>query len=94
MCTPFSPPRRRAEPSAGRSASCREKNRFPVLLPAPERDTEVTWTLNAAGESHTIKALWKKPREWTFYVMLSSHTDIGLHNSQYHQRYMSEDFSG
>ena len=68
------------------------KNRFPVLLPAPERDTEVTWTLNAAGESHTIKALWKKPREWTFYVMLSSHTDIGLHNSQYHQRYMSEVF--
>ena len=35
----------------------------------------------------------KKPRHWTIYVMVSSHTDIGLHNSQYIQRYNSEKFT-
>ena len=68
------------------------RNCFPVMLPPPDHDTEVTWTLTADGLSHTVSGLWKKPREWTFYVMLSSHTDIGLHNSQYYQRYTSEVF--
>ncbi len=36
--------------------------------------------------------LWKKPREWTLYYMISSHTDIGLHNSQYIQRANSVKF--
>ena len=35
---------------------------------------------------------WTKPREWTLYVMGSSHTDIGLHNSQYIRRFNSERF--
>ena len=68
------------------------KNCIPVMLPPPDHDMEVSWTLTADGLSHTVSGLWKKPREWTFYVMLSSHTDIGLHNSQYYQRYTSEVF--
>lgn len=35
---------------------------------------------------------WKKPLEREFYIVVSSHTDIGLHNSQYIQRYNSEAF--
>jgi hypothetical protein len=37
-------------------------------------------------------AMWHRPRERTMYIMLSSHTDIGLHNSQYIQRYNSSRF--
>lgn len=33
---------------------------------------------------------WSLPRKRTFYVMISSHTDIGLHNPPYFQRYNSE----
>ena len=39
----------------------------------------------------TIQTI-KAPRDWTFYFMISSHTDIGLHNSQYVQRANSEKF--
>ncbi|MCR4621853.1 MAG: hypothetical protein K5663_07185 [Clostridiales bacterium] len=58
-------------------------------LPAPAEDMNVIWEF--VGE-HGEKLLsrpadWKKPREWTFYIMVSSHTDIGLHNSPYVQRY-------
>lgn len=35
---------------------------------------------------------YKKPLERTFYIMVSSHTDIGLHNSQYIQRKNCSDF--
>lgn len=32
---------------------------------------------------------WDKPRHWTIYMISSTHTDIGLHNSQYIQRKMT-----
>lgn len=35
---------------------------------------------------------YKKPLERTIYTMISSHTDIGLHNSQYIQRHNSSRF--
>lgn len=65
-----------------------------VLLPPVTVDTPVIWeVLTLSGDLlYHYEAVWKKPRKWTFYVMISSHTDIGLHNSQYHQRYMSEKF--
>ena len=64
-----------------------------LLLPPPEEDFLARWELKT--EDRMVGAgdvLWKKPREWTIYVMVSSHTDIGLHNSQFIQRYNSENF--
>ncbi len=65
-----------------------------LFLPCRDKDTKVRWEMQSPeGEVlAAVTSIWKKPREWTFYVMISSHTDIGLHNSQYHQRYMSEKF--
>lgn len=40
----------------------------------------------------SITVEWQKPIKRTLYVMISSHTDIGLHNSQYIQRKNSEEF--
>ena len=62
-----------------------------LLLPCRTDDTDTHWELfDMSGKPlYHIDLLWKKPREWTFYVMISSHTDIGLHNSQYHQRLYS-----
>ena len=68
------------------------ENRLPVFLPPVERDIRAEALLAAEGGCVCFPFVWKKPRAWTFYVMLSSHTDIGLHNSQYHQRYYSEEF--
>lgn len=65
-----------------------------VMLPASEREKKVRWEL--LGEKGnvlaTYNATWSVPRHWTLYMMVSSHTDIGLHNSQYIQRYNSEKF--
>ncbi len=65
-----------------------------LLLPCRTEDTEVCWELlTLSGEQlYSMELLWKKPREWTIYVMISSHTDIGLHNSHYIQRYNTERF--
>lgn len=63
-----------------------------IMLPKAEEDFVAEWKLfdmNGKNVSSVVSE-WKKPREWNFYVMLSSHTDIGLHNSQYIQRYNSE----
>ena len=35
---------------------------------------------------------WPKPRHWTIHIVISSHTDIGLHNSQYIQRFNASRF--
>jgi len=43
-------------------------------------------------EIYSTKLNYKKPLERTVYVMVSSHTDIGLHNSQYIQRKNSSIF--
>lgn len=59
-----------------------------VSLPVRREDTPVRWQVE--DEDGTVLAscedVWKKPREWKIYIMISSHTDIGLHNSQYIQR--------
>lgn len=58
------------------------------MLPAQQHSLEAVWQLKDQ-EGNLLSqtaALWEAPREWTFYVMISSHTDIGLHNSQYIQR--------
>ncbi len=65
-----------------------------LWLNLPARTFEARWVITdqegcVVGEQIS---LCEKPREWTFYVMLSSHTDIGLHNSQYIQRYNSSRF--
>ena len=60
-----------------------------ALLPAPEESFEAEWIVRdkTGREIARARSRWEKPREWTWYVMLSSHMDIGLHNSQYEQRY-------
>ena len=35
---------------------------------------------------------WNPPRHWTLYVIKSAHVDIGLHDSQYKQRFMAAAF--
>ncbi len=68
------------------------ENRLVLRLPPPETAADVTAVLSDGDVSASCSFHWEKPRRWTFYVMISSHTDIGLHNSQYHQRYWSERF--
>ena len=60
----------------------------PVLLPQQPERFDATWILRdrQGWELAGTRAEWTTPRERTMYVMLSSHTDIGLHNSQYIQR--------
>ena len=66
-----------------------------ILVPACEADIETLWQI--CDKDGTVVAkkqvLWKKPRKWELYVMVSSHTDIGLHNSQYIQRHNSVEFT-
>lgn len=62
-----------------------------LLLPVQKESFRATWKMISKtgivlAETET---LWEKPREFTLFVMISSHTDIGLHNSQYIQRYNS-----
>ncbi len=70
--------------SAGKSDSF-------VMLPAAGEDRRVHWEFADRNGDIVFSAtsLWKRPREWTFYIMISSHTDIGLHNPPYIQRYNS-----
>jgi hypothetical protein len=65
-----------------------------VLLEVPKKDIDAVWELTDGVGNVLSKTgcTWKKPREWTFYVMISSHTDIGLHNSPYIQRHNSAKF--
>ncbi len=65
-----------------------------LMLPVQEDSFMAVWKLtdregNPAAET---TALWSRPRELTLFVMISSHTDIGLHNSPYIQRYNSSQF--
>lgn len=66
------------------------KNNIALMLKPPQKDTETVWKIVIGEAENSVSVLWKKPREWEFFVMISSHTDIGLHNSQYIQRYNSE----
>ena len=62
-----------------------------VMLPAAGEDRRVHWEFadKSGNIVYSAVSLWKRPREWTFYIMISSHTDIGLHNPPYIQRYNS-----
>lgn len=76
-------------------ALCGGEAEAAVMLPAAKQDMDTVWRITdtkGAVLSET-KVLWKRPRELTLYVMTSSHTDIGLHNSQYIQRYNSSVFT-
>ena len=65
-----------------------------VMLPVQPETFDAVWVIeDKAGNilyKNTLR--WKKPREWTLYIMVSSHTDIGLHNSPYIQRHNSSRF--
>ena len=62
-----------------------------VMLPVQEESFAARWVLTDRDGKPVAEtdALWHRPRERTMYIMLSSHTDIGLHNSQYIQRHNS-----
>lgn len=65
-----------------------------IMLPLQNKEICATAVLTDISGKTVKEAsfIWKQPRKWTFYTMLSSHTDIGLHNSQYIQRYNSSQF--
>lgn len=66
-----------------------------VLLPVQENEFTALWKFSDKEGNilYETTALWKKCREWTLNLMISSHTDIGLHNPQYIQRYNSSKFT-
>lgn len=64
------------------------RNELPVMLPVAREEQRARLTVHD-GQGNVCGAcefLWGPPREWTLYVIRASHTDIGLHNSQYIQR--------
>ena len=74
------------------------KNEAVILLPEPKAKTSTIWRICLIDKNDSSKILaekkldWDKPRHWTIYMISSTHTDIGLHNSQYIQRKMSVDY--
>lgn len=69
------------------------KGRRAVLLPEPEEDFEALFQLTDREGNilSRLETLWTRARRRTMYVVLSSHMDIGLHESQYIQRKHSAD---
>jgi hypothetical protein len=68
-------------------------NRVSVLLPEPSAAFETRWVLCKGDAVLAEQAVtWKPPRHWTIYEVLSSHVDIGLHNPQYMQRRMGDEY--
>ena len=61
------------------------------MLPVQSESFTTRWELSDQTGNIVTQTLtdWTTPREWTWYVIQSSHLDIGLHNSQYEQRYDS-----
>ena len=61
-------------------------NRVTAFVPIPEQSEIAVWTLS---RNRTVLAeyrgMWSLPRQWEMYFTVASHTDIGLHNSQYIQ---------
>ncbi len=70
------------------------ENEVFILLPVAEKEEQAKFTLmNSEGAVLSeYESTWAPPREWTVYIIRSSHTDIGLHNSQYIQRHNSVKF--
>ncbi len=67
------------------------KGKATLFLPKQDESFDAVWKLTDknANEEASVLREWTKPRERTMFVMVASHTDIGLHNSQYIQRYNS-----
>ena len=70
------------------------ENRPFIMVPAPAAEVAGRMEIFGAGGEKLAewRERWFPPREWVIYIMSSSHTDIGLHNSQYFQRWQSENF--
>ena len=70
------------------------RNHCAVMVPAPRESREVVWRVRGKDGAVVCaqEGVWRVPRQWTIFLMVSSHTDIGLHNSQYIQRYNSSRF--
>ena len=67
-------------------------NSISVLLGEPEESTETRWVLSDGARTLAEKVLtWDPPRHWTLYVLKSAHVDIGLHDPQYQQRFLTVD---
>ena len=67
-------------------------NTLSVLLDEPTGAAETRWELSDAQITLTErKVTWSPPRHWTLYVLKSSHVDIGLHDSQYKQRFLTDE---
>ncbi len=62
-----------------------------LWLNLPNEDFEARWVITDLSDNIITEQSFvcKRPRKWNFHIMVSSHTDIGLHNSQYYQRYNS-----
>ena len=68
-------------------------NSTSVLLEEPAKPVETRWVLSKGEQTLAEQVLiWTPPRHWTLYVIKSAHVDIGLHDSQYKQRYMGVEF--
>ena len=66
-----------------------------VLLPPPQKDLrKLRWLLHDLDGNLLDETTqdWPAPRHTTFHIMISAHTDIGLHNSQYIQRHNASRF--
>lgn len=68
-------------------------NAVPVLLREPQAPADTRWVLSDASGTLAERTLtWHPPRHWTLYTIKSAHVDLGLHDSQYRQRLMGDDF--
>ena len=67
------------------------KNERSVYVPYSKETQATTWQIiDSKGKILTEKNVTiTPPRNWTLYIVSSTHTDIGLHNSQYFQRKMT-----
>lgn len=66
-----------------------------ILLPPPPKTLRnLRWLLHDHDGNLLDETTqdWPAPRHTTFHIMISAHTDIGLHNSQYIQRYNASRF--
>ena len=65
-----------------------------LWLGLPDEDFEAHFVISDISGNTVFDTVseCKKARKWTIYVTASSHTDIGLHNSQYIQRFNSSKF--
>ncbi|MDO4859283.1 MAG: glycoside hydrolase family 38 C-terminal domain-containing protein [Thermoguttaceae bacterium] len=74
---------------------CAKLRRPGDASPMDYEPLDVTWVVkDPSGKTlKTFESTWTRPREWTIYMISSTHCDIGLHNSQYHQRRMSVQYA-